>query len=133
MTGTPAATTAEVLYFGSMGRNGGGHSLSARPHKTERNLLSEIPWPVGFLDGGLLRRRVIRDDGSSLGNFVVLREHGWTCVMFWDRSGDSRPNSVSAFVSKGSPEVPELLELAKKQWPDVFSRPGFPALKAAVG
>lgn len=47
----------------------------------------------------------------------------WTIVAWWDRSVDSRPNCVSAFIGRDFGNEPHrLLEAAKDLFPSVFAR-----------
>lgn len=47
---------------------------------------------------------------------------GQTIVAFWDRSGDPRGNSNSAFVAEGKHTFEAVMEEARKQFPHVFDR-----------
>lgn len=47
----------------------------------------------------------------------------WTIVAWWDRSGDRRPNSLSALIGRDFGNEPHrLLEAAKLAFPSVFTR-----------
>jgi hypothetical protein len=46
----------------------------------------------------------------------------WTVIAFWDRSGDSRPGSNSAFLSDGVHTFREMVILARAHFPDVWKR-----------
>lgn len=112
----------EVLYFGC---------LRAVGHFLHRTLNREVrfecqPWRNN-LDGGLLDSLPRQTEGVV----VTAKKDGWTVIAFWDRSVDSRGNSNSAFLIQGDVTAEELLELARNQWPEVFSRPRFPKLSIA--
>lgn len=115
----------EVLFFGC--KNTPGHYLHNRRGNCERYEMS--PWGT-TLDGGLLMTgkdyHSNKPDTMPTGNYVVARKDGWTCISFWDRSGDSRPASCSAFLVKAVISDIDLLTLAITQWPELFARPGFP-------
>lgn len=109
-----------VFYFGWIQH--GGHWLESTklpkyPH------YDSTPWGKK-IDGGLAPQPDVVD-----GKIAEHHLDGWTAIAFWDRSGDRRPNSNTAFLVNCTMSVQELLGLARKQWPDVFSRPGFPLAK----
>lgn len=116
----PAPTKPEpqVLCFGCIGVP--GHYLY---QPNGRSLpLDGQPWG-DELDGGLLRGTI---PDKIDGQFVTENLDGWTAVSFWDRSGDSRPNSSTTFLINAIIGGDDLLKLARRQWPDLFKRPGFP-------
>ena len=49
-------------------------------------------------------------------------ESAVTCIAFWDRSVDSRPNSHSTFLLPGFLAFDEAVELARSAFPEVFER-----------
>lgn len=107
----------EVLYFGCLGE--AGHYLKSK----SRNIRShETPWGV-YLDGGILKGR------TGSGQIVVDHKDGWTAIDFCDYSVDTRGGSHSAFIVAVELPGEEVLRLAKEQWPEVFSRKGFPQLE----
>lgn len=122
----------EVLYFGWSPVI--GHGLRA-PEKgiwtgafgfSHHVSLTETPWGTK-LDGGLcpeVRYGVLTPEPDYL---KVHRLDGWTAVAFWDRSGDSRPGSNTAFLVRShAAHVEDILKWARIQWPEVWARPGFP-------
>lgn len=50
----------------------------------------------------------------------------WTCIGWWDRSGDTRPGSCSAFVAKGAHDFAAMLVLLNEAFPWVVLRCKFP-------
>jgi hypothetical protein len=112
-----------VLFFGCY--KVAGHYLYKRGRAIA---YGESPWGTG-LDTGILTKgddKYARPDTSPTGNYTVSRKSGWTAISFWDRSGDDRPGSNSAFLIALDISDKELLSLAAAQWPDIFSRAGFP-------
>lgn len=107
----------EVLYFGFVAHH--GHDLRSKIRSA--NIYKDTPWGVA-LDGGLL------DGERDIPNGTWFERHkdGWSAVSFWDRSGDERPNSNSAFIVHAEMDGKSILDLARAQWPEVFARPGFP-------
>ena len=108
-----------VLCFGCIGVP--GHYLHS---KGERVSLEDTPWGSS-IDGGLL------GDDEGRPKCVEVHKDGWTCVSFWDRSGDHRGNSNTAFMADCECTGEELLRCAREQWPEVFRRAGFP--KPSIG
>lgn len=115
--------TIETLCFGCIGQP--GHYLHSRRGIDFR--LESTPWG-SKLDGGLLTDDYYRADTTPTGHWREHHKDGWTAVSFWDRSGDSRPGCNTTFLAKAELTGEELIELARAQWPHVFSRPGFPQL-----
>jgi hypothetical protein len=116
----------EVLYFGCY--RVPGHCLYS---KVTPNMRYEAtPWG-NSLDSGLLTDDYYGADTEPTGKVVVRHKDGWTAIAFWDRSGDSRPGSNTAFLAKADMTGEELLALARVQWPEVFDRRpgGWPPLK----
>ena len=108
-----------VYYFGRHGVP--GHSVHS-PHGAPRLSIYQIPWGP-HIDGGLLNDAGIPDKVE--GHAIVAWKDGWTSVSFWDRSGDSRSGSLSAFLMRGTVMGEMLMKLAVEQWPDIFNRSGF--------
>lgn len=106
----------DVLYFGWV--SGGGHFLRSKNYPYPK--YDSTPWG-NQIDSGLAPRPDIVD-----GKISEHHKDGWTAIAFWDRSGDRRPNSNTAFFVPCTMTTSELLEWARKQWPDVFGRNGFP-------
>ncbi len=114
----------EVLCFGCIGV--AGHYLRGSVKRNWRN--EETPWG-DKLDGGLLTDNYYKCDSTVTGLCSEHHLNGWTAISFWDRSGDSRGGSNTSFLCHAQITAAELLALAREQWPQVFSRPGFPELK----
>jgi hypothetical protein len=112
---------AEILFFGCLGR--AGHYLKSKSNPSIR--YHETAWG-NSLDGGILEGKSDFVNGEC----VVAKKDGWTAVNFWDRSGgDTRPGCHTCFLAHADISGQQLIELAKVQWPEVFSRHGFPTLK----
>jgi hypothetical protein len=107
----------QVHYFGCQ-----LHCLGHKWH-------GDVPWrptwehPVGAVDG----RFAPRIDGKEApqGEAALVHTGGYTLIAYWDRSGDSRPNSNSVFAAEGEHTFEELLAAAKEQWAWVFKRQSF--------
>ena len=111
-----------VLYFGCI--HGPGHYLH---HPTEGEVPRKDrshPWG-NRIDGWVLRDSKAK---VALGAVHSSKINGWTLVAWADRSVDSRHGSHSTFIVEADITPERLIELAREQWPQVFSRPGFPSL-----
>lgn len=109
--------TAEVLYFGFVANF--GHDLRSKRRRVD--IYKDTPWGAR-LDGGLLE--CVPDNPN--GKWHEFQKDGWSAVAFWDRSGDKRGASNTAFIVHDEMDGKSILELAAVQWPEVFARPGFP-------
>lgn len=58
----------------------------------------------------------------------VTHVGGWTVLAFWDRSGDSRPNSNSGFWEPGEFSFDEMMQKAHHAFPRVIARFPFPII-----
>lgn len=99
-----------------------GHDLHSK--EGQADIYKDTPWGV-HLDGGLLK--ALPD--FTYGYWIEAHVDDWTAVAFWDRSGDSRPGSNSAFIVHDNVDGNQLFKMAREQWPEVFSRSGFPQLQ----
>lgn len=54
---------------------------------------------------------------------------GWTAVAFWDRTGDKRGASNTAFVARGDLTFAQLIRAARHTWPQVWARFTFPVVE----
>ena len=85
----------EILYFGWCANH--GHDL--RSKKRRIDVYRDTPWGHK-LDGGLLTDDYYRADNTPTGKISEHHKDGWTVISFWDRSGDKRPGSNTAFLFK---------------------------------
>ncbi len=83
--------------------------------------------PYGFpcrrtaLDGAFLPRAPRQIEGLA----SLWHVQGWTILCFWDRSGDSRSNSNSAFVLEGHHNFDESVAIASTTFPQIWKRMTF--------
>lgn len=111
--------STEILYFGCLDE--AGHYLFSKVNPGIRT--RDQPWGLN-IDS----EAVGHCGRGTPGICVTTRKDGWTAVDFTDNSVDSRPGSHSCFLAHACLSANELLELARDQWPEVFSRRGFPSL-----
>lgn len=111
---------AVALYFGF--GYGGGHHLS-QPD-TGGVPWSALPWKTGMIDAGLLSERGVPDrpDGRVHWTFATKDAACWHGFFWWDRSGDSRPNSNSGFYVRGFSLARDAFDFACAAWPKVVAR-----------
>ena len=121
----PARNCSTVFYFGCIRQS--GHYLWHPTQGQIRRMDQFQPWG-NKIDGWVLKDSKAKDD---LGVVHSAKLHGWTLVAWADRSVDSRHGSHSTFIVEADIAAERLIELAREQWPQVFSRPGFPSLSNA--
>lgn len=109
---------AKCYYFGVWEAGGAGHYLHEVGGRKLYRLESGVPFRETILDTGLIPPFVEDVEG------VVYRSviNGWTVLTFFDRSGDSRKNSNSAFVMAGTLEFDDAMALARESFPSIFAR-----------
>lgn len=103
---------------------GSGHYLHL-PTGTPYITVDEQPWGRK-IDGGLMNDANFGKNTEPDGRLVFAQRDGWSALSFWDRSGDSRPGSVTVFLVHELIDRDQLLARARGQWPEWFARPGFP-------
>ena len=105
----------DLYYFGYLTS---GHSvyLDSIEHYAVNYLIE------GGLDTGLLKKAGVPD---VPGKGAYVQASGYSIVTFWDRSGDRRGNSNSAFFALGDHTADELLAAARERYPRLFERFNF--------
>ncbi len=124
-----------VYYFGCWG--GPGHFLFA---PDGRSFGRNDPLPVGLrqLDGKLCGDPALADlsglrrghppywpgDDAHQPQGVARLHHveGWSVLAWWDRTGDHRGGSNSAFVARGTLTAEALAQLGAEAFPAVWAR-----------
>ena len=112
----------ECYYFGYAGHC--GHVLiGGASSRYDYMMLSRA---LGrHLDGGLCCGRDRQTEGQAL----LKHGGGWTAIAFWDRSGDPRPNSNTAFIVHGTLTFEQMIRVARHQHPLVWRRFTFPVVQ----
>lgn len=125
-----------VLYFGYW-YPGGGHMLCKPSGYSERE--DTLPQELRRLDGpfagdpakikgyydGVHGKQTVphwdtNDQEQGLGRLHHVA--GWTVLAFWDRSGDTRGSSNSAFLAEGELSFEEMRDLAQEHFPSIWTR-----------
>ena len=115
----------EVWSFGCIGEP--GHYLRRPDGRHEWDAKAQ-PW--GWtIDGGLCEGNKC---GPIDGKTWEHHKDGWTAVAMWDRSGDSRGASCTVFLVHAEATTPQIIEAARIQWPQLFSRRGFPLANVEI-
>lgn len=117
-----------MMYFGCKGNPMGHYLWLPNGGQVNRREEANLPVRLGVLDAGLLPDLDNREQGDCVLNVI----NGWTILSFVDRSGDSRPGSNSSFLTEGEWSFTEMVAMARRDFPDVFSRRGFPLLKITL-
>lgn len=108
-----------ILYFGCW--KGDGHFLYDHTgYRSSRNTEFILPCSIWCLEG--LLPPMEKDRVEPEGQVRRILFEGWTMIAFWDRSGDSRMGSKSIFIIEGEFSKQEVIEEAKKQFPELFQR-----------
>lgn len=111
----------EVFYFGNWSSGiASGHHLHDTSGRCWTSPQTFMPWSLADLDNLLSR-----DSEQCEGKAIIKYKNGWSAVAFWDRSGDSRHGSSSVFISKGAWKFEQILEDARKFYPQIFKRFAF--------
>lgn len=122
----------EVYYFGSIGD---GHFLYDTSYiwYTDRKPPPGFPWLIDQLDGRMLTSWDVQDwyNGKVYWRLIkTTDEHksDWFVFCWYDRSGDSRPGSNSAFYVKGfhKDQHAEAFQYALQQFKRIADRQKHP-------
>lgn len=105
------------IYFGCIGR--AGHFLYNSDGRTIYPRRGEwFPWGLDEIDGPLQPQTEEQVEGLC----VLHRRDGWTCIAWWDRSEDSRPNSNSALFVEGYRDFEQMVGELSQHFPQVMLR-----------
>ena len=126
---------AAIYYFGCW--DGPGHFLWSTDGRTFRRN-EPLPPSLRRLDGTLCGDPALADHGGRRSGEPlywpaterrqpqgVARLHhvdGWTVLAWWDRSGDSRGGSNSAFVAEGTLGAGVIATLGAVAFPGIWAR-----------
>lgn len=106
----------KAFYFGCNGQP--GHYLHDENMRSCR--MTDTPWG-NQIDTGLLDKKSAQVQGHG----VVAKKDGWTALSFWDRSGDGRSGSNSAFIVDSDKTFDEIIAIAAEKFPRVLARHTF--------
>lgn len=122
----------KVWWFGCATKpDTAGHGLhAAQPPYHGREAYEEyksFPFQWETLDGQFAPRTKTKgayEKGAEFpqGEARLTYIKGWTVVAFWDRTGDSRGNSNTAFVFDAFLGSADALRIAREKFPKLFER-----------
>jgi hypothetical protein len=117
-----------VAYYGVWPGKGSGHYVYNQHGQHRADALELLAFvskhrPAGFYPWTIWEAGRWSDKGPQVeGVFHFWVGKDLTLITCWDRSGDSRGNSASAFLVDGVVSPAEALRLARKFYPAVFDR-----------
>lgn len=135
-----------ALFHGCWGE--AGHYLFDKDHRTvwRDRLPPGLPWNDGHMDNLLVVNASNKKDITDGRVFWTCggRAELWFAFVWWDRSGDSRPNSNSGFYVRGfgpDPLTPETAKAAAgeafafacAEFPKIVARQHFPLCLVEYG
>ena len=104
-----------LYYFGCWDRS--GHYLWNGPSSLSRHEKA-LPFQTKILDCGLLDPHKPQTQSHGVINVI----NGWTVLSFWDRTGDTRIGSNSAFIADCPMTFDEICQKAKETYPELWDR-----------
>lgn len=116
----------KAFYFGCLDQH--GHRFHGRPLVVKPNALGEepvdFPWTIQQADTGLLLDGMHYDviDGRVWWQFGKASVYPWYAFVWWDRTGDDRPNSNSGFYVTSILEPVDAFKFAISTFPEVSRR-----------
>ena len=106
---------SDAFYFGCVGTS--GHYL----HTPDLRTASRAgPFTPAMLDTHYCPNPATREQPEGVARLTHF--DGWTVLAFWDRSVDTRGNSHSTFVLRGTHAYDDAVRLAREAFPRVWSR-----------
>lgn len=119
----------EVYHFGVWGESPGHFTHGENGRRLDYNHVG--PWHG--IDGRLPPGGRYKDvEGAAALHYYDVTEAAagadlskrviWTAIAFWDRSGDERGNSNTAFFVARKCSFQEMCDLAKERYPDQWKR-----------
>ena len=111
----------EPLYFGCRAYDAPGHYLfSPGMRYADDDLFERLRDSNDtHLDGGYLKAQKVPD---VPGRAAFIQVNGYSIVTWWDRSGDKRGGSNSAFILSGDHTPQEVMRQGAEYFPDVLKR-----------
>lgn len=111
----------DIFFFGCKSPNRKGHCLYKVHFFNDWHKEREIQAALSdvCLDGGLLKEAGVRDIPR---NGCYAQRGGYSIVSWWDRGGDSRGASNSAFIAEGNHSPQEVMRLGRAKFPTITER-----------
>lgn len=114
-----------VAYFGNL--QSSGHVLHGEWWSGKVQTFN-VRGESRHLDQGFLpfnQRGRLEEQNEGVA-WLTHTDEGLTVLSFWDRSGDPRGGSCSAFIIDGRVDFETAVMFSKAMWPSVWSRIMFP-------
>lgn len=118
-----------MIYFGCAGKHHGrGHALTRPDGGSSGREVSNMLEKAGIypkIDGGFcpgMEGKRHHEVKQVEGHAKLTHHNGWTILSFWDRTGDSRGNSNSAFLEQGEHDFDYMVAKAKEVFPQMWER-----------
>lgn len=114
----------DIRYFGCWGEP--GHYLYDCEHRMIVRQEAAI-WRSRNLDAGYCPNAAVDSfwiaHGPQIeGEALLHHVDGWTVLAFWDRSGDRRSGSNSAFLMRGEHTFEDVVNMSKFYFPEIWKR-----------
>lgn len=131
MTGPDRGGTVPGAFFfgcarGVWGERHAGHHLyepgGRKVHWDDPLANGHGIGPFGKVDAALAPRPRGRYSEAPQGHAELHHRDGWTALAFWDRTGDSHPNSNSTFIFDAELDFAGALAAARSAFPELFDR-----------
>lgn len=106
-----------MYYFGCWSKKEAGHYLVDKNNRSVREdrIIKELL--PSKIDGRLVPKE---NKKQGVGNLLIIE--GWTVLALHDYSADSRPGSNSIFMEEGVFSKDEIIDMAKKEFPEQIKR-----------
>jgi len=110
-----------VYFYGCLEGIDDQHTEAGHYWREPDLVLSCMPMtPFGRYPDGTL----CPDGPQRQGLAKLHHKDGWTAIGFWDRTGDTRGNSNSNFIARGTHTFDEMVKLAAEAYPLLWKRFG---------
>lgn len=114
-----------MFYFGCWGSPGHFPFMKGGHHSREYANWPKSIWPR--IDAGFCKRLPKSWDESSVKaepqcGYTLTVIDGFTILAWWDRTGDSRPNSNSALIMQGEHSAETMFRVGRADFPEIFQR-----------
>jgi len=121
-------TDLDVYFFGVWPDNKAGHcthyqEVGVSQCKHQRPLPFNRIGPFDNIDANFAPDQCHRyKEGAAALHYKNSGDTIWTCLAFWDTSGDHRPNSNSNFFIAQECTFEQMLELVEERFPTIWKR-----------
>lgn len=125
----------DCYYFGYTPHAGHGLSVRNKSSSARYEIEKRLEVQLGCLDRPFCwngpktpRDQYDRRDEAE-GRAFLTHRAGLTVLAFWDRSGDKRGASNTAFICPGTLTFAQIVRQARHTWPQIWARFTFPVVQ----